>query len=100
MSDRYSFDKDLLERRVHHLEADHTQSARRDLEQLLRVGAGLEPQLRVITVVVHRVDQRISLETCRAVAFVVDLHEAPPIAVLDLAEASLQDGFAPIDQAN
>src|SRR5260370_18864646 len=99
MSVRDSVDEDLFERRVHHLEADHAHSVRRRSQQLLRVGARLEAQFGVIAVVIQRIDQRITGQA-RAVAFVIDLHEAPAVAVLDLAEAPLQYGLAAIDQAD
>src|SRR5277367_1894695 len=47
-----SFDEDLFERRVHHLEPQHAQLAHRSPQQLLRVGPGLQPQLGVIAVVI------------------------------------------------
>jgi len=85
MSARNSFDEDLFERRVHHLESEQPQLAHRGLQQFLRVGAGLQAQLGVIAVVIQRIDQRMADEA-RAVAFVVDLHERRPLPFFDFAE--------------
>src|SRR5690348_10326802 len=89
-------DKDLFQRRFHHLEAQDARALGRRLEQVLRIGAGTELELGIIAVVVTRLDQRAVREEA-AVALVFDLYEAPPVSGLDLAQTALKNRASVID---